>query len=140
MKALLKIIIFSAILLITQNVFSQDSLQIHENHFPVYNFGLFQNYTDINSMSYQMNRIIPLCDVNNNSIQRPHPIIRAIGGIFITAGIGAIITSPFVFTFGNNDPDNFNFNNPAVVKSVSLFGGGILSLMTGSLISGSHKR
>jgi hypothetical protein len=122
MKILQKIIFFTVALLFIQNVFSQDSLQIHENIFSINNFELFQMCNE------------HMC--NNNRNYRPHPVIRIIGGIFITAGIGAIIASPFIFTFGNNDPDHFSFNNPAVVTSVSLFGGGLLSLITGSFLLG----
>jgi hypothetical protein len=129
MKTLLKIIFFTFALLITQNVFSQDS----------FNSGLPKNdsFLDINlpAMDIQMQKIMPLCSEHNCNF-RPHPVLIAIGSIFITAGIVAIVTSPFVFTFGNNDPDNFSFNNPAVVISASLFGGGIFSLMTGALMTG----
>jgi hypothetical protein len=71
MKALLKIIVFTVALLVSQNVFSQDSLNIQENILSINNFGLFQNNAEINAMGIQM-RIMPLCDEHNRNY-RPHP-------------------------------------------------------------------
>jgi hypothetical protein len=131
-------------------VADENSLMIR-NNFSFSNSDLFQRNFDSGigfTINYQnssfevlfstespMTRIISLSEDSNNSY-RLHPVANILGNILMFAGAVAFLAWPFTFTVFNNNIGDFSFNNPAITRSVILFGGGVISLLAGGILTG----